>query len=397
MAQAVFDAPEKARLLGAAAVFDASASSYSEQKPCSAAAQAKAGLPLAEALCPSFMPGGQPTMLFKVLLSNACKKNCLFCAWRSERRCQRTSLQPEELAKTFMDLQDRKVVGGLFLSSAVFDSADRTMGELVKTAEIVRQKYHYKGYLHLTLIPGASRDLIAEAVRLADRASLNIETPGEKYLKKIAPDKNYQKDIYERLAWVAAEAKKKNVLPAGLTTQLVVGAAGESDKEIMESVVWLYKNVDLVRAYYGAFQPVKDTPLEALPAVSPLRENRLYQADWLLRLYKFEPQELPFDDKGNLPIGIDPKLAWARSNPANFPKEINKSSYSELLRVPGIGPISAKRIIQQRKIALIKRVEELTYLGVITKRARDFVTLAGKFYPTPKPGPKYEQLSLGIL
>lgn len=393
----VLSTPEKVRLLGSAAVYDAAASSFSEQKPCSAFAQTTTDLPSPEALYPSFLPNGRPTILFKVLLSNVCEKNCHFCAWRSQRDCRRTTFQPEELADSFIDLYRKKIVSGFFLSSAVFDGPNKTMGDLVKTAEVVRKKHHYKGYLHLKIIPGAGRDLVEAAVRLASRVSLNIETPGEKFLKQIAPGKNYKKDIYERLSWVAEAAKKKNVLPAGLTTQLVVGAAGETDKDIMEAVVWLYKNVDLARAYYSAFQPVPGTPLADIPATSPLRENRLYQADWLLRIYKFEPQELPFDDKGNLPIGIDPKLAWARANPDNFPREINKASYQQLLRIPGIGPVSAKRIIQQRKISLIKRTEELAYLGVITKRARDFVTICGKFYPTPKPGPKYEQMSLGIL
>ncbi|MCD5401306.1 putative DNA modification/repair radical SAM protein, partial [candidate division NPL-UPA2 bacterium] len=231
-----------------------------------------------------------------------------------------------------------------------------------------------------------SKDLIKEASQLSDRLSINLEASGEKSLKKLTPTKNYQ----NLLAGLEEIARLNEAAPlkAGITTQLVVGPGGEADQDILNLTHQLYRDYKLWRVYYSGFTPLRNTPLESYPPCSPWREVRLYQADFLLRKYGFTPQELPFDEKGSLPADVDPKLAWAKKHPERFPLEINEASYGNLVRIPGIGRISAKRIIEVRRSSRIGGLEQLKKLGAVVKRARNFITLNGKFFPQKKVLPE---------
>ena len=333
--------------------------------------------------------------LFKVLQTNVCRHNCLYCMNRRDMDHQRSSFAPDELARTFMQLVRARKVDGMFLSSGISDSAEVAQSRMIETASILRNRYQYRGYLHLKVLPGATVEQVKEVVKLADRTSVNLEAPNRKRLKLIAPDKNLTDDIVKPLVDIHRLSQGENVIPAGITTQFVVGPAGESDKEILASTWWLYRNVDLRRAYYSAFSPVPDTPLEGLPATSELREHRLYQADWLLRFYGFDFEELPFGRVGSLPEELDPKHAWALRHIDYFPVEVNEAPKEMLLRTPGIGPVSVERIVRLRRARRFTRLKELSKLGVATKRARDFVLLSGRFYPTPAPaGDSADQLEL---
>jgi len=319
--------------------------------------------------------------LFKVLQTNFCEGNCFYCANRRDRDFPRISFSPDELARLFIRYYQKGLVDGLFLSSAIYNSPTRSQEETFKTLWLVRKKYGYKGYIHYKVLPGADASLIEKCASLADRLSINLEAPGAKYLSKLSPTKNFSAQLLAGLEKISL-LNRENPLKAGVTTQLVVGAAGEKDKEIISFSYFLYKKYNLWRIYYSGFFPIKDTPLEDVSACHPLREFRLYQADFLIRGYGFTPDELPFGKNGNLPEDKDPKLCWALSHPEKFPVEINKADYWELLRVPGIGKISAKKIIKKRREGRITNLDDLKATGCIVKRARNFVTLNGKFYPS---------------
>lgn len=338
------------------------------------------------------LPDGRTVSLFKVLQSNACERSCLYCANRAQANCPRTTFQPEELARLFFEFYRRNYVEGLFLSSGIVRSPDYTMELMLRTVEILRTRYHYAGYVHLKTLPGASPHLIEQAARLADRTSVNLEAPRQEHLSAIAPEKRLREQVIQPMRVIQRE-QERGRFPAGMTTQLVVGAAGETDREILHSVNWLYRNLRLRRAYYSAFAPVPGTPLDGRPPTPLLREHRLYQSDWLLKFYNFTFEELPFDERGNLPLEEDPKLAWARRHPELFPVEVNTAAPEQLLRVPGIGPRSARRIVSVRRERRFRSLEELRNIGVVVKRARNFVTLSGRFFPAPIV-PKPKQLAL---
>ncbi len=332
------------------------------------------------------VPGAKRCVrLFKVLQTNFCRHNCLYCMNRRDMDRQRSSFAPDELARLFMQLVRARKVDGMFLSSGISGSAEAAQSRMIETARILRNRYQYRGYLHLKVLPGATVEQVKEVVKLADRTSVNLEAPNRKRLKRIAPDKNLTDDIVKPLVNIHRFSQGENVIPGGITTQFVVGPAGESDKEILASTWWLYRNVDLRRAYYSAFSPVPDTPLEDVPATSELREHRLYQADWLLRFYGFDFEELPFGRAGSLPEELDPKHAWALRHIDYFPVEVNEAPKEMLLRTPGVGPVSVERIVRLRRTRRFTRLKELSKLGVAITRARDFVLLAGRFYPTPAP------------
>ncbi len=340
--------------------------------------------------------GGRCFRLFKVLQTNACEGNCFYCANRQDRDFPRITFKPAELARLFMEYYRKGLVDGLFLSSAIFKGSDQSQEEMLRTVQILRHRYQYRGYIHTKSLPGAHSDLIERISRLSDRVSLNLEVPGQQYLDKISPSKDFQKELLSGLTEIS-RINKHNPLPSGITTQLVVGAAGETDQEIIGLADRLYKDLKLWRVYYSGFTPLKGTPLENNSPCSPWREFRLYQADFLIRKYHFSPEELPFDKKGELPQKIDPKLAWAERHRDWFPLEINKASFWELMRVPGIGKISSKRIIEARRHSKIKELEQLKKLGVVVKRAKNFVTLNGRHYPQSKlesPEKVEEQLFL---
>ena len=285
---------------------------------------------------------------------------------------------------------------GLFLSSGIKHNPQDSMEEMLKTAEILRDRYRFGGYIHLKVLPGSSPDYIAQAGKLANRMSLNLEVPNEQRLSAISKTKNYQKELLLPLQSITHTVRTNPGVSQ--TTQFVVGAAQESDQEILGTVTKLYNQYRVKRSYFSAFQPVSGTPLQHLDPTPLKRENRLYQADFLLRQYSFKSEELIYDDTGNLDLSLDPKLMYAIKNPQLFPLEMNKASYRQLLLVPGIGPKSAMRIQSVRRSHRLSSLEELKNMGVVVKRAAPFVTIAGKkcgnldwlYHPEPS---KFVQLS----
>ncbi len=330
-------------------------------------------------LYPAVLPDGRKVILLKVLLSNACTNNCLYCANRAGRDCPRMYFTPEELASTFDHLWRRGVVKGLFLSSAVDGNPDDVMARMIAVAEIIRRRYGFPGYIHLKVIPGASKAAVEAMARWATRMSVNLEAPSPEALKRIAPGKDFTESLFTPIAWIKELVEEgKAILPAGQTTQFMVGPGGERDRDLLRLAQSLYRDFGLRRIYYSAFQPIPDTPLENHPPTPAWREHRLYQADFLIRRYGFTVEELPFDPSGNLPREGDPKLLWALNHPEFFPVEVNTADYQQLLRVPGIGPRSARRIISERRKGAIRFLEDLRKLGVVTGRAAPFITLRGK-------------------
>ncbi|MDZ7260830.1 MAG: putative DNA modification/repair radical SAM protein [candidate division KSB1 bacterium] len=365
------DSLQKINILGQAAQYDLCGSYQCTCPP-------RARGPFGRWIYPAVMPDGKTILLLKVLMSNFCENDCYYCFNRYSRDFQRISFQPEELAKLFMDLYYRRQVQGLFLSSAVCGSVNRTMEQMIKTAELLRLKYKFRGYIHLKILPGASFDYVLRATQLADRVSVNLEAPNPERLAKLTTKKELVRDILTPMKWIHGLQQQEEHQRLSQTTQFVVGAAGESDQEILRTTDWLYRKLGLTRAYYSAFQPVKDTPLENHPATPLMREHRLYQTDFLFRRYGFRLEEISFDDQGNLPIDKDPKLVWALKHPERFPVEINQAAKEDLMRVPGIGPITANRIIKNRLKNKFSDLTELKGLGVVVKRAAPFILIKGK-------------------
>ena len=326
------------------------------------------------------VPGGKPVPLFKVLLTSVCTNDCAYCANQVGRDSPRFSFSPDELAKTFMELHSKRLVRGLFLSSGVAGNASRTQEDMVKALEILRHKHGFEGYIHLKILPGAAFDCVEAGCYLADRVSINMEAPTARHLSRLSSKKNLHQDIVERMRWVKQLTEKnERIVRSGQTTQFVVGAAGETDQDILRTVGALYNEVELRRIYFSAFKPVRRSPLEGLNPTLPKREHRLYQTDWLLRVYGFSPQELELalNEKGNLHMLKDPKLVIAQKQPWLFPVDVNRAGYEELLRVPGIGPISAKRIVEARREHSIFSLEQLKKMRVITRRAVPFIWFQG--------------------
>lgn len=326
------------------------------------------------------VPGRGTVPLFKVLLTNVCVNDCAYCANQAGRDAPRASFKPEELARLFMQVQSKGLARGLFLTSGVAGSALRTQQAMIDTVEILRHKHGFKGYVHLKILPGAPFDCVEAACALANRVSLNMEAPTAHHLARLSSKKDLHGDIVERMRWVRRlRAADSRIVPAGQTTQFVVGAAGETDRDILRTAAALYDEIDLRRVYFSAFRPVTRSRLEGLRPAPPEREHRLYQADWLLRVYGFSPHEieLAFGAAGNLSLARDPKLVIAQRQPWLFPVDVNSASYSDLLRVPGIGPMSAKRILQARREHRVSSLEELKKLRVAVSRAARFIWFKG--------------------
>ncbi len=321
--------------------------------------------------------GGRCVPLLRVLMTNVCENDCRYCAINCHRQVRRTSFQPEELARTFVEMWQRRLVTGLFLSSGVAGGAAKTAERMLTTVEILRQRERFSGYIHLKLMPGQPADYIERAVALADRVSVNLEAATAEHLARIAPRKSYGLLLPPMEEVRRLQQRYPGQLRAGQITQLVVGAAGESDRQIMETSQGLYDRLAMRRVYYSAYQPVCGEALA--PPVPPLRQHRLYQADWLLRFYGFRFPELPFEAGGSLPRDVDPKAAWALLHPERFPLEVNRATYDELLRVPGIGPMSARCILKLRPAHAFGDLKELARLGVAVERARQFVLLDGRY------------------
>ena len=336
-------------------------------------------------ICHSWSEDGRCISLLKVLFSNCCVYDCAYCHNRKSNDVPRAQFTPEELAELTIEFYKRNYIEGLFLSSAVVHSPDYTMELFLKTLSLLRNKYKFFGYIHVKIIPGTNEVLVKQIGELADRVSVNIELPSNKSLKLLAPDKTKEAILTPmqqiKIAndiFTFEKKKYKNVqkfAPAGQTTQMIIGATPESDLHIMRLTEGMYKKFSLKRVYYSAYIPVGNHP--ALPSsnLTPAltREHRLYQADWLLRYYGFSADELLDEHNPDFSAELDPKCTWAIRHPEFFPLDVNKASYEALLRVPGIGVTSARRIVTARKCSKL-RIEDLKKLGVVLKRAKYFIT-----------------------
>jgi len=336
---------------------------------------------LAGAIHNAVMPGGKRIALLKTVLTSACERNCAYCAFREGRDFRRATFTPDELACLFIGMHQRGIAEGIFLSSGVAGGGPRTQDRLVATAEILRRWYNFPGYIHLKIMPGAEREQIQAAMRLADRVSVNLEAPNAERLASMAPRKAFAEELLQRLRWIEEIRREAPGRWPSSTTQFVVGAAGESDVELLTTTEFLHREAGLARAYFSRFTPVRDTPLENHPPASPRREHRLYQSSFLLRDYGFDVEELPFDVSGNLPLDSDPKLAWARRHLAHVPVEVNTADRRDLLRVPGIGPKGLERILRERRRGRLRDLSDLRKLGIVAQRAAPFVLLDGRRPP----------------
>ena len=330
------------------------------------------------------MPGGKTIPLLKTMLTSACERNCYYCPFRAGRSGRRVTFQPEEMAQSFMALYRAGVVEGLFLSSGIIKGSVNTQERLNMTAEILRTTHKFGGYMHLKVMPGAEKGQLRQAMGYANRLSVNLEAPNDKRLEQLAPKKVVFEELVRTIPMIDAIRQQG---PAKLgcngrwpstTTQFVVGAVGETDLELLSTSEYLYKQVGIARAYYSSFRPVRDTPLAHLPPSNRLREHRLYQTSFLFRDYGFDLEDLPFTQEGNLPLEIDPKLAWAQSHLQDNPVELNRAERQELLRIPGIGPWSADSILSARRLGTLRDINDLRHIGVQTKRLKPFILLDGK-------------------
>ncbi|MBD7914912.1 putative DNA modification/repair radical SAM protein [Clostridium sp. Sa3CUN1] len=379
---------EKLNILSAAAKYDVSCSSSGSKRK-----NINDGLGNAanSGICHSFTADGRCISLLKILLTNYCIYNCKYCVNASSKDVQRAAFTPEEVVDLTINFYKRNYIEGLFLSSAIFKNPNYTMELLLKVVKKLRLEENFNGYIHLKAIPGADEALIKEAGKFVDRMSVNIELPSSSSLKLLAPQKTKENiltpmNTIKNNILETKDLKKKIkstplFVPGGQSTQLIVGATPESDFKILNLSENLYNKFNLKRVYYSAYVPVVKNE-KALPDIihPPLvREHRLYQADWLLRFYGFKAKELLKDENENFDLNFDPKTSWALNNINNFPMEVNKVSYDELLRIPGIGVRSARRILTARKVHSLS-FEDLKKIGVVLKRAKYFITCKGKYY-----------------
>lgn len=342
--------------------------------------------------CHSFSADGRCITLLKVLMTNSCVYDCKYCVNRRSHDTRRAAFTPRELAELTIGFYRRNYIEGLFLSSGVLRSPDYTTEQMIECLRLLRQKYRFNGYIHAKAIPGTSPELVQQLGLLADRLSVNIELPSQEGLQTLAPDKSKQA-ILRPMGLIrdrAAQSKAELVqykhapafAPAGQSTQLIVGATRDTDRHILHLTESLYQKYRLKRVFYSAYVPVVENAL--LPSLDTkpplLREHRLYQADWLLRFYGFKAQELLDETHPDFNPLLDPKCHWALCHLEQFPVEIRKADLETLLRVPGIGPVSARRIVSARRQTPL-RLEDLPKLGVVLKRAQFFVTCGGRMRP----------------
>lgn len=367
---------EKLQILADSAKYDASCSSSGSTR------SNKNGLGNAavNGICHSFSADGRCISLLKILMTNCCIFDCKYCINRRSNDIKRAIFTPEEVCEITINFYKRNYIEGLFLSSGIIKSPDYTMELLIKTITLLRYKYKFNGYIHAKAIPGASEILVKRLGSLVDRMSTNIELPSDTSLKLLAPNKHSQ-DITTIMKTIKTSTNK-TFAPAGQSTQMIIGATKETDKEIMSKSSSLYQSFHLKRVFYSAYIPVnKDTNLPAITTPPLIRENRLYQSDWLLRFYKFSVSEL-FDKAENLNTLLDPKTNWALNHLEYFPKEINDASFEELIRIPGIGLTSAKKIISSRRFFTID-FADLKKMGISIKKAKYFITCNHKFFIDP--------------
>ncbi|MDD2283817.1 MAG: putative DNA modification/repair radical SAM protein [Paludibacter sp.] len=336
-------------------------------------------------ICHSFTEDGRCVSLLKIMLTNYCIYDCAYCINRRSNDIRRATFSVDELVELTIEFYRRNYIEGLFLSSGVINNPDYTMERMVRVIKELRTTHRFNGYIHMKSIPGCSQQLVHEAGLYADRLSVNIEIPTEKNLKLLAPEKNHE-SVFKPMQFIQqgmienAEERKKSryvqrFVPAGQSTQMIVGATDESDKQILKTSDFLYNQPGMKRVYYSGFIPVNsyDSRLPALKQPPLVRENRLYQADWLLRFYEFKVDEIVDDKHPDLDLEIDPKLSWALRHPEFFPVDINKAEYRDLLRVPGIGVKSAKLIVVSRRYTRLN-AQDLKKIGIVMKKAQYFIT-----------------------
>ncbi len=336
------------------------------------------------AIHPAQLPNGKRVKLLKTLLSSACERDCYYCPFRAGRDFRRATFKPQEFAELFMKLNQANFAEGIFLSSGIAAGGANTQNKILDTADILRNRLGFRGYMHLKIMPGAEKGQVERMMQLADRVSVNLEAPNTERLAKLAPHKIFIEELLRPLKWVEEIRQSQpaykfwNGRYPSTVTQFVAGGSDETDLELLTTTDWLMKSVRLKRAYFSAFHPIRDTPLENKTAVDPLREHRLYQASYLLRDYGFDLEEMPFSQDGNLPLPTDPKMAWAQKNLKEKPLEINKAERRELLRIPGIGPKNADAILQARRTGKLRELTALRKLGVVVARVAPFILLDGK-------------------
>jgi predicted DNA-binding helix-hairpin-helix protein len=324
-------------------------------------------------------------------MTNACSFNCHYCPMRRDREMPRTLLKPEELVRIFLAARAKGWCEGLFITTGIPGRPVKVMDDLITVLELLRDKHRFAGYIHVKILPGAEAEQVARITALATRVSINLEAACGASLTRIAPEKNLAttlETLEQARALVLHEREEQyagrpsdSLRPggtAGMTMQLVVGATPDTDRTIIGKIAELYAGGGIHHSQFSAFRPIRDTPMEDVRATPALREHRLYQADHLMREYKFGVDELAFNDSGNLPLSLDPKIAWALAHPERFPVEIRTATRTQLLRVPGIGPTSARRIIAERRRTVIRDLVDLRRLGVVTGRAAGFLSLGGR-------------------
>lgn len=363
---------EKLTILADGAKYDASCSSSGSSR------KGDFGNTNVSGICHSFASDGRCISLLKILMTNICIFDCKYCLNRRSNNIKRAIFTPEEICNITINFYKRNYIEGLFLSSGIIKSPDYTMNLMIKTIELLRHKYHFGGYIHAKAIPGASEYLLKKLGSIVDRLSANIELPTDNGLKLLAPNKDASK-VHKIMNYVKDNRNKKFV-PAGQSTQMIIGATKETDLDIMQKAENVYNKFDLKRVFYSAYISVnKDSMLPSLEIPPLKREHRLYQADWLLRFYGFKVEDILDKDNPNFNILVDPKASWALKHLEEFPKEINTCSYQELLKTPGIGVTSAKRIMSSRNHFKIT-FKDLKTMGVVLKRAQYFITCDNKFY-----------------
>jgi putative DNA modification/repair radical SAM protein len=400
------DVQRKLEILADAAKYDASCASSGTETRNSRNGKGIMGI------CHSYAPDGRCISLLKILLTNACNYDCLYCVNRASSNVPRARFTVDEVVKLTLDFYRRNYIEGLFLSSGIIRSASYTMEQIVRVARTLREEHHFRGCIHLKTIPEADDELIAEAGRYADRISINIELPSETSLSQLAPEKNVRairrtmgrlRLKLDEAAETTTRTKAPRFAPAGQSTQMIVGADSATDQTILETSANLYGSYKLKRVYYSAFSPIPDAsralPLKPAPL---MREHRLYQADWLLRFYGFEIGEIVNTGHNMLALDVDPKLAWALRHRGRFPLDVNRASREELLRVPGFGTKAVDRIISARRHGAIRfadlsrlhipRAKALPFIVLADHRPRtlDNETLADRLRPQP------QQLMLGL-
>ncbi len=339
---------------------------------------------LAECITNVATPKGQLPVL-KTMLTTACERNCYYCPFRAGRsKMKRLTFTPDELARGFDTLQSTGQARGLFLSSGIIRGSVTTQDKIIDTVEIIRNRYEYRGYIHLKVMPGIEYDQLYQAMQLADRVSVNLEAPTQERLSALAPKKDFTRELLTMLRW-AEDIRRKHPEQklARTVTQFVVGAVGDTDRELLSLSSLLYRQMGLTRAYYSGFSPVEQTPFENLAPTDPLREHRLYQASFLLRDYGWKVEDLPFMTNGNMLLDKDPKRAWAELHLRSAPIEIMTASREQLLRVPGIGPLGADAIIQARRQSRLTQLAHLRKLNIhAPEQAAPYILLDGHLEPT---------------